>query len=244
MKICQLIIILLLLGGSSGYAAENLAASFENGNRAYELGKFEEAVKIYQGILKNGTSPALEYNLANAFLKADRIGEAVLHYRRALLLDPGMRTARENLRFAREKAQANGSANFFESVSKPIRPSTLAWVASFLFWAWHALLSFRKLVSSTRNRFSILTSILGIFALASVFWFGTVTYARHLAPNGVVTSTNAVARLGPLEEAKVAYPLTAGSEVQIIGNHNGWFQVRNSRQEIGWLNQAQIQRLF
>ena len=50
----------------------------------------------------------LEHNLGNALLRAGKPGEAVLHYERALRLDPRARDTRHNLELA-EKGLADGA---------------------------------------------------------------------------------------------------------------------------------------
>ena len=59
-------------------------------NTAYINGNFHSAAEVYEEILSRGVSSVkLYYNLANAYFKEDRIGKAILYYKRALRLAPG-----------------------------------------------------------------------------------------------------------------------------------------------------------
>ena len=74
---------------------------FRKGNEAYADGKFLEAAGFYQEILRYGIEdPRVEYNLGNAAFKLGHLGGAILHYRRAALLDPTDDEIRGNVEFA------------------------------------------------------------------------------------------------------------------------------------------------
>lgn len=69
----------------------------------YANGNYQEAIKEYNAILKEGVSADLYYNLGNAYFRTDNITQAVLAYERALKLSPGDDDIRFNLQFARSK---------------------------------------------------------------------------------------------------------------------------------------------
>lgn len=63
-------------------------------NTAYINGNFHSAAEVYEEILSRGVSSVkLYYNLANAYFKEDRIGKAILYYKRALRLAPATTTS-------------------------------------------------------------------------------------------------------------------------------------------------------
>ena len=70
---------------------------------AYVRGQYQQAIRDYEALLKQGASAELYYNLGNAYYRTENIPEAVLNYERALLLSPGDRDIRFNLQFARSK---------------------------------------------------------------------------------------------------------------------------------------------
>ena len=70
---------------------------------AYVRGQYQEAIKGYEALLKQGASADLYYNLGNAYYRTENITRAVLNYERALLLSPSDRDIRFNLQMARSK---------------------------------------------------------------------------------------------------------------------------------------------
>ena len=70
---------------------------------AYVRGEYQQAIKDYETLLKQGASADLYYNLGNAYYRTENITRAVLNYERALLLSPSDRDIRFNLQMARSK---------------------------------------------------------------------------------------------------------------------------------------------
>ena len=70
---------------------------------AYVRGEYQQAIKDYEALLKQGASADLYYNLGNAYYRTENITKAVLNYERALLLSPSDRDIRFNLQMARSK---------------------------------------------------------------------------------------------------------------------------------------------
>ena len=72
--------------------------------RAEASGNFKEAIIAYKRIEENKHSANLHGNLANSLLEIEHTGQAILHYRKALLLDPDNREFKENLEYAKKIA--------------------------------------------------------------------------------------------------------------------------------------------
>ncbi len=73
---------------------------FSKGNELYVEGKYEEAINTYQALLDSGLESAeLYYNLGNASFRSNKIGYAVLYYKKALKQDPGFEPADKNLTY-------------------------------------------------------------------------------------------------------------------------------------------------
>lgn len=75
---------------------------FQDGNRLYQEGRYEEAVEAWRRVREAGyESAAIHYNLGNAYFKLGRLGPAILEYERAGRLVPGDEDVTANLRLAR-----------------------------------------------------------------------------------------------------------------------------------------------
>ena len=79
------------------------AVTKEQADSAYTKGHYQQAIKDYEELLKQGVSADLYYNLGNAYYRSEDITHAVLNYERALLLSPGDADIRFNLQMARSK---------------------------------------------------------------------------------------------------------------------------------------------
>ena len=97
-KVAATLVLLLLLVPMAGQAATKA-----EGDSAYVNSNYQEAIKIYESLLKQGESAELYYNLGNAYYRTENITRAVLNYERALLLSPGDGDIRFNLQIARSK---------------------------------------------------------------------------------------------------------------------------------------------
>jgi tetratricopeptide (TPR) repeat protein len=65
------------------------ASEFKKGNDYYQKQDFENAIKTYEGLIKNGNASAeVYYNLGNSYFKTDNIAHAMINYERAKKILP------------------------------------------------------------------------------------------------------------------------------------------------------------
>ena len=91
--------IILSLSVFSSFAAAD--SRIIHGNAAYSNNKFDEAIALYEDLLKTQESAALYYNLGNAYYKSGKLAPAILNYERAILLDPNDDDIKSNLELAK-----------------------------------------------------------------------------------------------------------------------------------------------
>ena len=96
-SVASIVVLLMLLPMTAN------AATKADADSAYVNGNYQEAIKVYESLLKQGESAELYYNLGNAYYRTENITRAVLNYERALLLSPGDGDIRFNLQIARSK---------------------------------------------------------------------------------------------------------------------------------------------
>ena len=94
---------LILLSLLAMLALSANAVTKENGDREYQKGNYQQAIKDYQEVLKEGVSAEVYYNLGNAYFRSDNLTQAILAYERARILSPGDDDINFNLEFARSK---------------------------------------------------------------------------------------------------------------------------------------------
>ncbi|MEL6632085.1 MAG: tetratricopeptide repeat protein [Bacteroidota bacterium] len=80
------------------------AQSLTAGNTAYASKDYVKAIEIYESLLQAGkTAPELHYNLANAYYMDQALGQSILHYEKALKIQPNYEDAKFNLDIARNQ---------------------------------------------------------------------------------------------------------------------------------------------
>ena len=97
-----LLLPLFASGDSSPAISISADARFDTANKLYAQSKFKEAATAYNQLIEEGSiSPALYFNLGNAFFKSGQIGRAIGAYRQAEEMSPRDPDVRANLQFAR-----------------------------------------------------------------------------------------------------------------------------------------------
>jgi Ca-activated chloride channel family protein len=98
--------IIVLLAFGTGFTIGHL----EKGNRLYRAGKYEEAARIYQEVIREGKAPAyVHYNLGTALLRLGRYREAQQHLQQA---------TREADAELKQRAQYNLGNRYLEEARK------------------------------------------------------------------------------------------------------------------------------
>jgi tetratricopeptide (TPR) repeat protein len=238
-----LIVSLLWLAAFTVSAADAGMSQFENANKLFEQGKYEEAAAAYETMIRDQkVSPAVCFNAGNAWYRAGHIGRAIYYYRLAGQITPRDADLRANLFFAR-KTVNGGEAVEPDRWNQFISTLTLnQWtvLASLSLGAFFLLLALREwrpaLVSSLRHGLagSALASVVFVISL------GGAVHERYFTKPAVVISKEAVVRYGPLAESKSFYTLRDGSEITVLDQKDGWYQIIDPAKRSGWVRQENL----
>ena len=223
-------------------AVETYSRALDTEERSERLAAFRSAERMFSKLALEGYESAdLYVNTGNAALQAERLGAAVLAYRRALLEDPDHPQALGNLEYARGLMP--------EWVPRPEPAGTLD---SFFFW--HA-----SLTRTERGLVGALCFFLAcVLAAASIrFGLGPLRNAALLpglawlalalsllldptadaSKEGVVSAEEATLRVADSHLAAPAlpHPLPAGAEVRVLERRPPWLRVRLASGRSAWL---------
>jgi len=81
--------------------ADEASTLFQQAGQFYQAGNYAGAAVAYEKILANGVENwQVHYNLGNAYFKQRQLGKAILHYEKALALNPESEDIRFNLDLA------------------------------------------------------------------------------------------------------------------------------------------------
>lgn len=216
--------------------------------RAKEL--YREAQQGFLSLIHAGALNAdLEFNLANTEYRLGNIGRAVLHYRRALRLDPGHDDARANLDYVRRQVRpplaASAGAGRLDPLSWHTRASLRVrfWIAAAASAAgWLALMLWLRRRLRPLLVVGVAAALLGSLAGASAMWQLADESAR---PHAVVANAAATLRLGRGEgyDPALREALGPGVELRILEERAGWVEVRLSDGTRGWLPAESVERV-
>lgn len=225
--------------------AEDLTADFDAANKLYEQGKYREAATAFENLeLRSPRSDTLRFNLGNAWFKAGQTGRAIAAWREAEHLSPRDPSVSFNLQFARK--QVSGS----EASAGPLWQRGLcaltlnewAVLASITLWVWFLLLALREWRPALRTALSGYTATVGVVLLALGVCLGAATNLQLNALSAVVIVPEAIARSGPLDEAKVLHQFRDGTELIVLDRKEitgdakqSWLQVRDATARSGWV---------
>jgi len=227
-----LLAIAFLLGAGNAYDD-----TFNNANAAYNAGNYAAAIHMYEQLISESVvSPAVFFNLGNAYFRTGRLGLAIANYERALQLAPSFDGARENL--------ANAVRCTKNHLARPRPPD---WQEGLLFW--HYNLSTRATDALAVSLWLMLWITLGIRqwrplrytrgiavvtgVLAVVFLFSAWAKAH---PEVIVVANADIVHVhyGTDENETVRFDLSEGDRATVDNRMNGWSRVSTADGERGW----------
>ncbi len=220
-------------------------------NSAYTAGEWQKAVDLYLPIEEAGLeSPALYYNIANAYYKGGDLTSAILYYNRALRLDPSMEDAAYNLKLANSRIRDR-----IEPVPEFIFKVWMrdfcyvmdgnAWTALFLvlFMVTLVMVLLYLLSASTSARKTgfftgIVTLLLSLFCLWMAFWQKS-DYEDN--KDAIVTTPVISVKSSPsADQSTELFRLHEGTKVEVLQDEEDWFEIRLMDGRQGWLLKKQI----
>ena len=228
-------------------AVATYGAAMNSEERSLRLGTFRRSESLFARAIENGARNADVYtNLGNAALQGERLGHAVLAYRRALLLDPDHARALQNLEHARSLLPAwvphpegrgvLGSFFFWHrTLSRAERQLSAA--LCFALAALLVALSLRFGSPAPRN-VAILPALAWFLLLASLVF----DPASQKSDDAVVTADEAVARAADSAFAPRLFPapLPAGVEVRVLERREPWVRIRLANGRDVWITESSI----
>ncbi len=236
---------------SGGAVLGDPREQFSAANRLYEEGRFAEAAGAYQAIAAAGyASPALYFNLGNAFLKAGELGEAIVYYERARALDPRGEDIRTNLAYARSLTvdvmpDEGGSAFLLGLVRirDAVAPEEALWVAVAAFWLTAGALILGQLRGSWRR----VARGVALGGLALLVLAGGLAAIRIHAvsgnPRAFLIEPEVQVRSGPGAQFSTRFTLHEGTGVQVLREAGDWLEIELTATMNGWVPKGSLLEL-
>jgi tetratricopeptide (TPR) repeat protein len=226
-------------------AARTPSADFDAANRLYEKGDYAGALAGYKKLADTRqTSPALLFNLGNAYFKSGQIGRAIFAYRHAQRLNPRDPDIRANLKFALSTVPGNDSRT--SNLDRALELLTLnerGALTAIALWIWFGCLALGQFKTHFKGALRMFVVGAAIFAIFFGAWYAQGLIARATERKVVVTAPTAVVRFGPLEESQVSFNVRDGNELQLVGRKDKWLQVADASNRSGWILAGDVAEL-
>lgn len=227
------------------------AISKSAGDSAYIKEDYATAAQIYEGLLSDGESADVYYNLGNSYYKLGEIAKSILNYERALLLQPGNGDIRANLEVARAKA--------IDKVELVPEIFFISWIKSLInimsvdAWAWWGIVSFlffivalyffifSKQVVLKKIGFTASIVLLIITVCANIF---ASEQKEHLVnrTNAIVMNPSVTVRSTPSESGTSLFILHEGRKVSIKDKSmREWTEISLEDGKVGWVPASSIE---
>lgn len=239
--------------GATDAAAVTPEQLWDLANTAYIHNDFRTAIDRYRAIEAQGLRSAkLCYNLANALFKQERLGEAILWYRRALRLAPGDEDIRYNLAVAeaRTKDTIERIPEFaWTTWVRALRRTMNATAWTVLSLVALAATGVLVLVYLLARRLSLRKAgFYGLLAAAGLFVVTTLFAAGQRREQlnrdeAVVMATSAAVKSSPDRAATDLFVLHEGTTLRITNRLDDWSEVTIADGKKGWTERRNIEEI-
>lgn len=232
---------LTLWPGSAAAQPERLDARFATATEAYEQGRYTRAAEMYEGLLDSGyASAALYYNLGNAYVRTDRLGQAIRYYEKARRLGPDDPRIQHNLEQARRRAgvypeRLGAAARGLSALVQRWSPLALM-IAGVLVMGGGLVAAVVWTRPDRPNVWGhplvwgpVAAGLLGVAAALGTSYFQS--RVRH----AVVVTPEAPLRRTPTPEAPSDTTLPEGALLEVRQQTSQWHEVRLADGTTGWV---------
>ncbi len=235
---CYALLLSLLLPDFACAEAQQL---FDQANSEYVKKNYSVAIHDYEQLVHNyGASPALFYNLALAYAKADHPGKAILNLERAHTLAPGDKEIAALLtEFRKKEGLFVSPPKGLEKAAALLETDQWSWLglASLLLFTSLFLLS--SFARGKRARWLI--AIQNGSLLAAILFFSVVIYLWDDANPAIITAENGRLLISPIAEADLVVSLREGQKVFPIRSHDRYLYVRDHNNKKGWISSSSLE---
>ena len=228
----------------------SLEEFFRQGNFFYEEGDYQGAIESYEQILATGLENAyVYYNLGNALLKEQRIGEAILQYERAQRLLPRDGDIVFNLDYAKaltlDKMESDGG-RFVRMLSairnyfSPNEVSLFLWIVYLILTA--ILISFIFVPRRWKLRLIYLALPSAVLLLGSaILLYVQMTF--NSVDDAILLAPQIEAKNGPGEGYSTVFEIHEGAKVRIQREKLDWVEIKLPNKVIGWVPKKELERI-
>ncbi|MCD0470124.1 tetratricopeptide repeat protein [Flavobacterium sp. JAS] len=229
-------------------------SSFEKGNALYQKAQYQQAVDVYESIIKEDKQQSAElyFNLANSYYKLNNVAPSIYNYEKALVLKPNDAETLNNLKFAKKltideikEVPKVGFAKLIQNFTGIFGYNTWAKISigiAFVFLLTFIGYYFSQL-SLTKRIYFIGMFVLLVALLLSVF--AGMSEKSHFDNDrpAIVFSELSEVRSEPQKAGAAIFLLHEGSKVYVMETLGKWKKIELTDGTEGWIDGTTIKEV-
>ena len=229
------------------------ATTKADADSAYVGENYEQAIRLYNELLKQGESADVYFNLGNAYYRDKNYTHAIINYERALLLDPGDGDIRFNLDMARtktiDKIVPKGEMFFVTWYRTVVNVfsvdawATLAVISFILMLALFMLYLLNSKINIRKIGFYSAVFMLFVFCISMIAAFQQ-KHQIEVRDTAIVTSSAVNVKSTPAENGTDLFVIHEGTKANIIDDTmKEWKEVVLDDGKRGWIKTSDMERI-
>ena len=241
-------IIFILLANIGLYASPTNLLDTAVAN--YKDGNYNRSIQIYNALIdSNYLSEEIHYNLANAYYKNNDLAYAILHFEKAIKINPSMEDAKHNLEIANGKT--------IDKIDQIPELFLYRWWKSLVnlfslkLWTYGSILLFILFVigislyfltrDSNWKKITFYIGTINLF-LALFFWFMAFRHQAILKQIdfAIIIEPTVNINSSPSEGSSKLFVLHEGTKVKVKNSTEGWTEVSLPNGNSGWIENSLI----
>lgn len=241
--------LLFSLSCTALWAVNSFQQDFSKANRLYEEGKYNEALKTYRQIERQGAHWKLFYNMGNCLYKLNDYVKAKICYLRAERLKPFDESIQKNIETVDKKFSdkiPEDKPDFIARVIKKIETLISLNFVSLVLLISIFLLNLFIFLSIKKGKKRVLIYGIAFSLMIVILLFSYHVYRvrkQNARDTAVIVKTESILRSGPGETNTILFKVNPGLKVKIIDKSSDWVQVSASKEIAGWVEENNIERI-
>ena len=238
-----LMVLMVLAVGLKAQVFQN--QEFMKANFYYNESKYDTALVIYEGILKDGfVSAPLLYNIGNTYFKMRNYPMAILNYEKALKLDPTDEDIRQNLVIANalitdkiEPLPVFFVTKWWRNLGNMLTANSWATVTLVILGIFLLLLYLYLTARTSGGKKA--TFFLGIIMILLLICSGIIAFQKYQYLNerneAIIMKPTITVKSSPSSTGVDLFVLHEGTKVTILDKDGDWDKIKIADGSVGWL---------
>lgn len=235
------------------WANVDIEKEFTAANTAYENEAYEVAISAYQNLLSNGIEGFnLHFNLGNSFYKIEEYPLAILHYEKALKIDPANEDVKKNLQLAYarttdkiEPAKELVINRWYAEIINLNNADKWAIYSTYLLFI-ALILGFIYLFghSPVLKKVGFFSAI--VFLVSSLFCYLLAFQQENYqtsSKSAIIFTPTVSIKSAPGESGTVLFVLHEGTKVKLLDESNDWVNVSLPNGNKGWAKERDLREI-